>query len=722
MPAPSTAPPKNIAVDAREVARLGRGLGVAARTAIGERVPPRVGAVAEHDDDGERGGEEHRAAATARGPRAARGPGRRRSGARRRTGRPPGRAAGWRAGGGGTSGRRRRLLGRSRGRLPHRSQSNVSPADRGAGVVTGVHEPRPVPEVPMDRVRPLSDAVAEHVHAGDALHLVVGHTRWTRGGARGRAAVVGPRSRLHAGDAQPVEPRRAVLPGRPRAQGDHRLLGRHVPELHAEPVVRAGVPGRARSRSSTGRSSRSRSGSRPRRAGCPRSTTRSIAGSSMEANDGVRAGRHAVRRGRPARAARARRRARCTRRSPTAPGNVAVAPAAARRRVGRARGAPRARSSPSSGSSTTCGRGRTSCASPRTGCSRCARRRWARTPAGCTPATCPVDGYGEDYDFWVDGARRDPRRRLRRRGSAHWVLDVDDPGRSTSTGSATSASRALRAKAEPDSWQRRRGARTRPTSTRPPNAWERAAVVGRAPPRRAGASRSTRDAVLAGAGVANLAAWLGVAARARAGERRAAHRRDRAVGLRRRRPPTRSCSTTATSRRDDARRRGDGARRARRRPRHARRSACLGGAQVDRLGNINSTLIPDGPFLVGSGGGNDVASVAAECVVVATLDAAAHADRVRLHHVARPRGARARHRPRHAREARRTASSCSPRCPPGDEPLADADRARPAPRAAGTSRSRRRSRELAAADRPTRSPRCGAGTPAAGSSARDATS
>jgi acyl CoA:acetate/3-ketoacid CoA transferase beta subunit len=47
--------------------------------------------------------------------------------------------------------------------------------------------------------------------------------------------------------------------------------------------------------------------------------------------------------------------------------------------------------------------------------------------------------------------------------------------------------------------------------------------------------------------------------------------------------------------------------------------ACLGGAQVDRFGNINSTLVPEGPFLVGSGGGNDVASVAAEAVVVATL-------------------------------------------------------------------------------------------------------
>ncbi len=46
---------------------------------------------------------------------------------------------------------------------------------------------------------------------------------------------------------------------------------------------------------------------------------------------------------------------------------------------------------------------------------------------------------------------------------------------------------------------------------------------------------------------------------------------------------------------------------------------CLGGAQVDRNGNVNSTQIPGGPFLVGSGGGNDVASVAAEVVVVATL-------------------------------------------------------------------------------------------------------
>ncbi len=43
--------------------------------------------------------------------------------------------------------------------------------------------------------------------------------------------------------------------------------------------------------------------------------------------------------------------------------------------------------------------------------------------------------------------------------------------------------------------------------------------------------------------------------------------------------------------------------------------ACLSAAQVDRQGNLNSTLLP-GSFLVGSGGANDVASRAGGCVVV----------------------------------------------------------------------------------------------------------
>lgn len=43
----------------------------------------------------------------------------------------------------------------------------------------------------------------------------------------------------------------------------------------------------------------------------------------------------------------------------------------------------------------------------------------------------------------------------------------------------------------------------------------------------------------------------------------------------------------------------------------------LGAAQVDRRGSLNTTRLPDGGFLMGSGGANDVASTAAEVIVVA---------------------------------------------------------------------------------------------------------
>ncbi len=43
----------------------------------------------------------------------------------------------------------------------------------------------------------------------------------------------------------------------------------------------------------------------------------------------------------------------------------------------------------------------------------------------------------------------------------------------------------------------------------------------------------------------------------------------------------------------------------------------LGAALVDKSGNLNTTRLPDSSFLMGSGGANDVASVAAEVVVVA---------------------------------------------------------------------------------------------------------
>jgi hypothetical protein len=54
----------------------------------------------------------------------------------------------------------------------------------------------------------------------------------------------------------------------------------------------------------------------------------------------------------------------------------------------------------------------------------------------------------------------------------------------------------------------------------------------------------------------------------------------------------------------------------------------LGAAQIDRLGNLNSTRAADGSFLVGSGGANDIASSAREVAVVAPQRPGAFVERV----------------------------------------------------------------------------------------------
>ena len=238
-------------------------------------------------------------------------------------------------------------------------------------------------------------------------------------------------------------------------------------------------------------------------------------------------------------------------------------------------------------------------------------------PGGCFTAELPVDGYGEDYEFWVE-ARAATRGDDYDAWIRHWVLEVDDqPAYLERLGAARVA--ALRAKAAPDSWQADVAAHP-PDLDAPPNRWELAATWGA---RRLAARVQDleADAVLAGAGVANLAAWLGVAQARAAGSDvqltaeiglwgydpvpgdpfvlnhrnfwRSTMLGDASLVL-----GTLVGGTGTTT------------------------VACLGGAQVDRRGNINSTHLADGTFLVGSGGGNDVASVCVESVVVALLSPA----------------------------------------------------------------------------------------------------
>jgi acyl CoA:acetate/3-ketoacid CoA transferase alpha subunit/acyl CoA:acetate/3-ketoacid CoA transferase beta subunit len=235
-------------------------------------------------------------------------------------------------------------------------------------------------------------------------------------------------------------------------------------------------------------------------------------------------------------------------------------------------------------------------------------------PGGLYSGSLPVDGYGEDYDFWVE-AREATRRDDYDDWIRHWVLDVETQDQWVEQ-LGTERVRALRAKAAPDSW--RADEQTfQPDLDAPVNAWEHAAVWGA----RYLAERVIAldaDAVLAGAGVANLSAWLGVQL---ARERGSDVQLTAEIGLwgydatpadpfvlNHRNFPTATMlgdaqmvlgalvGGTGTS-----------------------TIGCLGGAQVDRFGNVNSTQIVPRPFLVGSGGGNDVASTATENVVVATL-------------------------------------------------------------------------------------------------------
>ena len=235
-------------------------------------------------------------------------------------------------------------------------------------------------------------------------------------------------------------------------------------------------------------------------------------------------------------------------------------------------------------------------------------------PGGCYTGSLPVEGYGEDYDFWVE-ARAATRRDDYDEWIRRWVLDVETQEQWVDQLGSERVT-ALRAKADPGSWRTDEQA-YRPDLEAPVNAWEHAAVWGA----RYLAERVVAlgaDAVLAGAGVANLSAWLGVQL---AREQGSDVQLTAEIGLwgydatpadpfvlNHRNFPTATMLGDAAMVLG-ALVGGTG----------STTIGCLGGAQVDRFGNVNSTQIVPRPFLVGSGGGNDVASVATENVVVATL-------------------------------------------------------------------------------------------------------
>ena len=231
-------------------------------------------------------------------------------------------------------------------------------------------------------------------------------------------------------------------------------------------------------------------------------------------------------------------------------------------------------------------------------------------PGGCYTPGLPVAGYGEDIPFWVEAAA------AARGDFDAWARDhmLDPPDHSAYL-KLLGDDRliGLRLLSDPDSWRHDADAHPLPTGE-PISDWEVAASLG-AREVQATVSEHRADGVLAGAGVANLAAWVAVA-RARAAGGSVCLTAE--LGLwdytptpadpyifnHRVFPGTSYLSDASTVLGMVVG--GPG----------TTTVGCLGAAEVDQHGNINSTRLGDGRFLVGSGGANDVVSRAAACVVV----------------------------------------------------------------------------------------------------------
>jgi acyl CoA:acetate/3-ketoacid CoA transferase beta subunit len=243
-------------------------------------------------------------------------------------------------------------------------------------------------------------------------------------------------------------------------------------------------------------------------------------------------------------------------------------------------------------------------------------------PGGLYAPGLPVSSYGEDIAFWTEAraaTRGDFDSWVRR-----WVLE---PTTQNAYLDQVGPERLdwLRGRTDPMSW--RADAEAHPVDeVEETSIWERAAAYG-AREVLAEVHDVDADAVLAGAGVANLSAWVAVAMANQSGHR---VRLTAELGLWGYQPtpadpyifnhrvfpgtPLLADASTVLGMVVG----GPG----------TRTVACLGAAQVDADGNLNSTTIPGGPFLVGSGGANDVASRATACVVVSLARPERLVDRV----------------------------------------------------------------------------------------------
>ena len=248
-------------------------------------------------------------------------------------------------------------------------------------------------------------------------------------------------------------------------------------------------------------------------------------------------------------------------------------------------------------------------------------------PGGLRPAgIAGIDAYGEDYEFWVEIRRAAKDPAAMDTWIKEWVLGCDTHARYLERLGEDRIA-LLRRRARPELWREELEVLLPEVNLdEPPNAIETAIVA---------ASRAAKDrirdvkatAMLAGAGMANLAAWLAAYDLAEEGVLVDLVAEMGLVGywprpgepmlFNQRNFPT--CTMLADIDTTLAIIIGGA---------NARSVGSLGAAQVDKHGNINSTLIPGEMLLMGSGGANDVATCATESVVTVAQDRSRFLERV----------------------------------------------------------------------------------------------
>ena len=232
-------------------------------------------------------------------------------------------------------------------------------------------------------------------------------------------------------------------------------------------------------------------------------------------------------------------------------------------------------------------------------------------PGGCYAPGLPVHTYGEDIAHWSLAAAA-AKQGTFDEFAEKWVLGPkthDDYLRLLGDDHL----RWLEGRSDPMSWHA--DAEATPVPDDPVfSAWEHAAAFGAREVERVVVDVAA-DAVLAGAGAANLAAWVAVGRARRGGSQVLLTAElglwgyeptpaDPYIFNHRVFPDTPYLSDASVVLGMVVG--GPG----------TRTVACLGAAEVDANGCLNSTELAGGRFLVGSGGANDVASRAEACVVI----------------------------------------------------------------------------------------------------------